>query len=220
MSVDLEPSAGLESTHDALSECRTAQDEFGNFFGDVFDQLQSLSLELFARHKCLEFGVEQRAEGETVATDFQGPFQQMLEALGQIHNEICNLREDMQRQRTELLELCQGQQQAAWQEQRAGLQAELESARQEAAQQSQALAEHKEMAAEHQAELTGEVKRMRSMLEALSGHIRVPAANNGSWDGKTIPLPDTSVIGSVLAQFETLRDDISQRRRNTRSEQS
>ena len=44
----------------ALDEFRATQDEFSEFFGDVFDQLQALSLELFSRHKCLEVVHEQK----------------------------------------------------------------------------------------------------------------------------------------------------------------
>ena len=55
VAVDLlEPEGDVESAHIDLDEFRATHDEFTAFFGDVFDQLQCLSLELFARHKCLE----------------------------------------------------------------------------------------------------------------------------------------------------------------------
>ncbi len=43
-----------EPPRDALAELRSTRDDFSQFFGDVFDQLQTLSLEMFARHKSLE----------------------------------------------------------------------------------------------------------------------------------------------------------------------
>ena len=90
-----------------LDEFRATQDEFSEFFGDVFDQLQALSLELFARHKCLEVGAAQKTESE--------------EALSGCREELCRCIEELQ--------LLHGQQQADreetrhnWAEIRAGYQ--------------------------------------------------------------------------------------------------
>lgn len=53
MPVNLQASTdGIESA--VLEEFRATHDELGEFFGDVFDQLHALSLELFARHKRTE----------------------------------------------------------------------------------------------------------------------------------------------------------------------
>ena len=49
----------------ALDEVNATQEECGEFFGGVFDQLQSLSLELFARHKCLELNNGHKASADT-----------------------------------------------------------------------------------------------------------------------------------------------------------
>ena len=98
------------------------------------------------------------------------------------------------------------QQQAEWLQQRATLEAELDAMRRRAAEQAEALSEQKRLAGQQQAELAGELKRMRSLLEALGGQVRggpVVAQR------KHKPQPvDSSVLGSVLAQFEMLQRDI------------
>ena len=52
-----EPPSASDSPRIALAEIRAARDDYSRFFGDMFDQLQTLSLEMFGRHKCLEAGV-------------------------------------------------------------------------------------------------------------------------------------------------------------------
>ena len=69
------------------------------------------------------------------------------------------------------------QQQAEWLQQRAALEAELDAMRRRAAEQAEALSEQKRLAGQQQAELAGELKRMRSLLEALGSQVRgEPAA--------------------------------------------
>jgi hypothetical protein len=59
--MDLQPTpVGLEPAQSALAEFRATQSEFTEFFGDIFDQLQGLSLDLYARQKCAEAGVGQK----------------------------------------------------------------------------------------------------------------------------------------------------------------
>jgi hypothetical protein len=58
VSTDLQEPEGIEAAHAALDELRTTEDECSKFFGGVLDELQSLSLELFARHKCQELSTE------------------------------------------------------------------------------------------------------------------------------------------------------------------
>ena len=108
------------------------------------------------------------------------------------------------------------QQQAEWLQQRAALEAELDAMRRRAAEQAEALSEQKRLAGQQQAELAGELKRMRSLLEALASQVRGgPVAPRRS----TKPQPDDSaVLGSVLAQFEMLQRDITFRRSKRNNE--
>ena len=202
MSVDLsEHAAGPASAHEPLDELRTAQDEFGNFFGDVFDQLQSLSLELFARHKCLELGVEnvpqENAELREILVELRG-----------LGAEFRGLKEDVERERVRIQELFQ----TAWQEEKAALEAELDAVRRHAASQGEALAEQRRLASQQQGEITGELKRMRSLIETLTQQMRNGRPGKGDADGATRP-PDSEVLGSVLAQFELLQRDVARRRK-------
>ena len=97
MSVDLqEPMADVESAGIALEEFHATQDEFSEFFGDVFDQLQSLSLELFARHKCLEVSTEQKAESDEALGGVRQEFQRSFEALQQLHGQLQADRQETQ----------------------------------------------------------------------------------------------------------------------------
>ena len=114
-------------------------------------------------------------------------------------------------QLTQILDTAR-QQQAVWQEDRAKLEAELEAERQRCVQQNEALAEQRRLAAEQQAELAGEVKRMRSLLELLLNHMNQPAGGSNG-DGKpTSPSSENAALGSMLAQFEMLQRDLAQRR--------
>jgi hypothetical protein len=289
VSVDLkEPRGGIESARVALGEFHATQDEFNDFFGDVFDQLQALSLELFARHKFLEASAEQRSNSEETIKSFAEEFQRAITELQQLHGkfqadqqesqaswmeiragcqqfleehaELClvreefrelatefsTIREDVQCQRKDMHELCANiesqisrlstlttdlvaaqsgpgqeaqiaeilehtrQQQVEWLQQRTVLEGELETMRRRAAEQTEALSEQKRIAGLQQAELAGELKRLRSLMENLTGQVRaeqVPAGENS----KATPSED-SMLKSVMAQFEMLQRDITFRR--------
>ena len=102
------------------------------------------------------------------------------------------------------------QHQAEWLQQRAALEAELDAMRRRAAEQAEALSSQKHLAGQQQAELVGELRRMQNLLETMDSQVRgtpfIPGAS-------TKPQEDeSSVIGSVLAQFETLQRDIKSRR--------
>jgi DNA repair exonuclease SbcCD ATPase subunit len=288
VSVELQEPVGIEPAQTALAEIRATQDEFSEFFGDVFDELQTLSLELFARHKCLEVGAGQKAAVENSVIGCREEFLRAIDQLQQLHGqfqadreesqqswteirlgyqkfaddhaELRELREslqqllaefsgtknDVEQQRKRLQELCANvedrlarltslaaelaeartqpandpqiaailenarQQQADWVEQRTALQAELESMRRRAAEQTEALNEQKLIAAQQQAELVGELKRMRSLLDALSSQVRGEPAS--LLNDKSVGPVDSSVLGTVLAQFEMLQRDITVRR--------
>ena len=96
MSVDLQESLGIEPARIALDEFRATQDEFTEFFGDVFDQLQGLSLELFARHKYLAAGTEQKSESEETLVHFREEFQHSIEELQRLHGQFQVDRQEVQ----------------------------------------------------------------------------------------------------------------------------
>ncbi len=72
----------------ALDDFRGAQDEYTTFFGDVFDQIQNLSLELFARHKCLEASAEQKLEADRTLAGVRDEFQRAIEQLQQLQGHV------------------------------------------------------------------------------------------------------------------------------------
>ena len=103
MSIDLqEPMKGIESARIALDEFHATQDEFTEFFGDVFDQLQTLSLELFARHKCLEISTEQKAESEESLVGFREELHRSIEQLQQLHGQLQADQQETQQSWTEI----------------------------------------------------------------------------------------------------------------------
>ncbi len=281
---------GIESAHEALEGIRSTHDEFTDFFGDVFDQLQDFSLELYARHKCQELGTQQQIESDEFLTCYRDDFRRCLEQLQTMHadfqsdqeqsrqswreirsefqqfiNDRSELQEarndfrriatelsamtvELQHERTDQHELYRGiegqmaqlaalaaemhafqatvsrdgtdaqiaailestqRQQADWRQQRQTLEDELEAMRRRAVEQTDALNEQKRLTAQQQAELAGEVKRMRSLLETLSNQVRKEPASLANT--KTPPI-DSSVLGTVLAQFDVLQRDVAYRR--------
>jgi chromosome segregation ATPase len=312
MPVDLQESlngaAAFDNNRDGadvpLDEFLTTQDEFSAFFGEVFDQLQALSLELFARHKCLEVSTQQKSQSDDMLVgyreemlclieelqqlrghlqadrqltqeswtavsrateDWRASYQRFIddhadlreirEGCRQIAGEFTGIKEEVQRERKEMHKLCANvesqlsqlteacaaltaaqpqqnneqfaeilsitkQQQAEWLQQRTALEAELEDTRRRASEQAQALGEQKSLASRQQAELSGELKRMRSLLETLGSQVRgEPAGTLHPESADEVAKPaghplgdESSVLGSVLAQFEMLQRDINARR--------
>ena len=288
MSIDLQqPLGGVESADIALDEFRATQEECSEFFGDLFDQLQILSLELFARHKCLEISTQQKSEDDEtilgVREEFQRSIGKLQELHGQLHadrqethhgwaeilagyqqffdgladlreireglrqiaGEFSGIKEDVRRERTDLHELYAKverqlsllssvtaelaaaqarpandpqiaevleharQQQGEWLQQRAALEAELEAMRRRAAEQAEILSEQKRLAGQQQAELAGELKRLRCLLETLGNQVRGEPVAAGEI---AKPPDDNAVLRSVFAQFEMLQRDIHLRR--------
>ncbi len=271
-----------------FGDLRGAQSDVAGCFSDVFDQLETLSLEVFARHKCLQWSAERQAEAGDADRDQH--LDQRLEELRQLeaavrsaHEETARLwtemsaagkeilgenkklqqsRDEMQRLSAELQAALAGmvqdraesqqfqknvqeqlqrlaaaaadwsaaqsassnhdgqlaqlveasrQQQAAWQQERAALEAELKAERQRAAEQAEAAAEHRRAAAEQQAELAGELKRMRSLLEVLQSNMSAfPGASAAP--GAASSASENTALESMLAQFEMLQRDLAQRR--------
>jgi len=292
----LETKLGSTSVQSAFSDLVGVHSEAAEFFGSTLDQLESLSLELFARHKCLELNAQHQAEQEAVAAAHERQFSGCLEELRDLkakfrsaneetvkmwseistthqqllrgHAELGEIREELRRNGAEFLATRDGveknraesrqsqesiaehlqrlaaamakmaaspspagrdeqlaqvldaasQQQASWQQDRAGLEAELKAERQRAAQQGEALAEQRRLAAEQQAEFAGELKRMRSLLELLLNHMKQPLGGKIG-DGKQTTLsPENAALESMLAQFEMLQSDLAQRRAGERKD--
>lgn len=103
-------------------------------------------------------------------------------------------------------------QQAAWEQDRTKLEVELEAERQRNAEQDKTLAEQRRLAEQQQAELAGELKRMRSLLEILSNHMNQPLAAGTADGNQATPSSESSALESMLAQFEMLQRDLAQRR--------
>ena len=87
MSVDLQGPMDVEPVRTALDEVRATEEEFSQFFGNVFDQLQGLSLEVFARHKCLEI--------DTDCADLR----EVREGFRQIAGEFSGIKEELKQMR-------------------------------------------------------------------------------------------------------------------------
>ncbi len=103
VSTDLqEPLGSVDSADIALGEFRTTQDEFTEFFGDVFDQLQALSLELFARHKCLEVSTQQKTESDQTLSGFREELLRSIDKLQELHAQLQADQQETQQSWTEI----------------------------------------------------------------------------------------------------------------------
>jgi hypothetical protein len=270
----------IEAVEGLLDESPLAQDESSTSFAEAFDQIQALSLDLFARHKCMEVSTQQKSESDKAFgglveelqklcgqlqsdrqlteqgwTDIRAGHQQFVDdhaGLREIRDsflqttaDFAGVKAEVERQREDVQMLCKDvqshlstlatataalstalaqpksdsqitdvieyakQQQTEWLEQRGALEAELDATRRRAAEQAEALSAQKRLAKEQQTEFAGEVKRLQSLLEAMSGQVRAnPSAAGVSAKQQE---DEGSVMGSVLAQFETLQRDIKSR---------
>jgi DNA repair exonuclease SbcCD ATPase subunit len=223
VSTELQEPDGVESAQAALEEFRASHDECNQFFGGVFDELQSLSLELFARHKCQELNNDRQSTSDSSLTEYREEVRSAVEQIQQVAekvegqvarltsvaNEITEARGNTasDAQTAAVLEAMKSQQ-ADWIQQRAALEAEVETLRSRAAEQTEALHEQKRIASRQQAELTGELKRMRSLLEALASQVRGDPAAPA--DGKRPPI-DAAMLNSVLAQIQMPQRDAASR---------
>ena len=148
MSTELQEPEGIVAAQAALDEFRASHDECNEFFGGVFDELQSLSLELFARHKCQEQnnGRKSTADASLAACREEVRYaveqiQQVAEKvesqialLASVVSEMAQTRDNSssEAQMAAVLEAMRWQQ-ADWLQQRAGLEAEVETLRSRAA---------------------------------------------------------------------------------------
>jgi DNA repair exonuclease SbcCD ATPase subunit len=223
VSTELQEIEGVDTARTALDEVRATQDECNEFFGGVFDQLQSLSLELFARHKCLEANSGRKSSSDASLVACRDELRRATEQIERLAENVesqltrlTGLVKDIAAGRadaaadTQIAAILEGMrwQQADWLQQRAALETEVETLRSHAADQAEALHEQKRQASRQQAELSGELKRMRSLLETLTAQLRgdppMPAGTPA--DGKRPPV-DAFMLSSVLAQYQMLQRD-------------
>jgi chromosome segregation ATPase len=219
VSTELQEPEGVEAAQAALDDFRASHDECNEFFGGVFDELQSLSLELFARHKCQELNNGQKSTADASLAACREEVRYAVEQIQQVSekvdsqiarltsvvSELAQTRDSTSSdsQMAAVLEAMRWQQ-ADWLQQRAALETEVETLRGRAAEQAEALQEQKRIASRQQAELTGELKRMRSLMEALAGQVRGDPPP--SPEGKRPPVDDM-MLSSVLAEFQMLQRD-------------
>jgi predicted nucleic acid-binding Zn-ribbon protein len=160
---------------------------------------------------------------------------------GDVRNEVSTLRSDI-RQQFEQVQALQGQpadqdayralqqqmqqmvqQQATVEQERKGLEAELEAVRGRAAELADALAEQKRQLAQQQAAWTEEFKRIRLLLEVMGGRLSegIHAINPAKPEPARKVAPAAAVaagdpvLESVMAQFEILQKDVARRRAAT-----
>ena len=138
---------GWEPFRNALAEIRASRAEFEEFFGNVSDELGTLSSELGKRQRgwqqeYLDRAAQEQCQQETTAATENHQLKQTLE--------------EAQRE------------QALFQQERALLESELEAVRNRAAEVAESLAEQKRQASGEQEQWAGELKRMRSLLEKIS----------------------------------------------------
>jgi len=275
---------------DVFNDLREAQNNVAGCFSDVFDQLETLSLEVFARHKCLQWSADRQAEAEAGDAERNRALDERLESLRELETKIRSAFEEASRLWSEMSAACKEsvghgmsssqetrdqlqcmseqlqavlaemehnreesqrfqqtvqeqlqrlaavaadwmaaqsasnhdeqlaqlietsrQQQAAWQQERARLEAELKAERQRAAEQAEAAAQQRQAAAQQQAELAGELKRMRSLLEVLQNNMSASPGASAA-PGAASSTSENFALESMLAQFEMLQRDLAQRR--------
>jgi chromosome segregation ATPase len=115
------------------------------------------------------------------------------------------------------------QQQAVLEQERKGLEAELEAVRGRAAELADALAGQKRQLAQQQASWAEEFKRIRLLLEVMGGRLSegIHAINPARPEPARKVAPATTaaagdpVLESVMAQFEILQKDVARRRAAT-----
>jgi chromosome segregation ATPase len=160
---------------------------------------------------------------------------------GNASNEVTALRSDIRQQFEQLQAVqSQGTDQAAYRElqqqmrqmvqqqtvleqERKGLEAELEAVRGRAAELADALAEQKRQLAQQQASWAEEFKRIRLLLEVMGGRLTegIHAINPAKPEPARKLAPATTaaagdpVLESVMAQFEILQKDVARRRAAT-----
>ncbi len=231
----LDRPAALEESEvtDTLAALRTNGDALAELLDGVFDDLDSLATELDLR-SCLL--VETRRQASEQSAELQTV--RHTEALA--NAELTSVRREFDRTSEQLVRLPQQNNELrehlhALELERCSLEAELESLRVRTAELADHLAEVKRESAEERVEWSSELKQLRRTLERQAELLADRLVTIQSIErsaGQSAPLPASasratsvatpavnialapkdSVLGSVMAQFETLQRDRQRRR--------
>jgi hypothetical protein len=228
VSVDLSAHfAGWDAVCRALNDLRASHGDFEKFFTGMFDQLETMAAELKGREQQLAQTADGNRRQAVVAdADRDSQVRQMLEESQQQRAELRGTQEAIHGQVARLAavaaELSQAQvshQQSCAEQERADVEAELDAVRGRAAELAESLAEQKRLFGRQQAEWSEELKRMRGLLEAMSGRLDeaipalpagVPEPRSGPAAGD--PAAADPVLDSVMAQFQILQRGMARRK--------
>jgi len=221
--------AGWERVRQTLGEIRTTHDQYDTFFSDVFDRLGSFSKNLLLqRERMARSTGEVRQDNEqtyAVEEAVRGQVDRLAEIAVKLsesrpehsqdgdpwHDDRSKLEQKIEDARRE---------QADLQQQRAILEAELESVRNRAAETVQSLAEQKRLAVGQEKRWTGELKQLRHLLETLTDRLAEcetrgstpPPKSGRQGSGDRAATAKDPALQAVMDQFEKLHNDLSKRR--------
>jgi len=199
----------------------------------------------------LEEAQQQRAAlraAQEAAESQTAQLAELTEELSEARDELAEARREIQRQREQLDAVRTGaadrepdqeleerlrqveKDRAELERERVVLETELDSVRSRAAEMAETVVAQRRQMADERAQWTGELKRMRRVLEML-GRQHAAAAPADAWQEPRVeprslsdgPLETVSaaagsgdpVLGSVMAQFEMLQKDLARRRKKT-----
>ena len=247
MSADLSTElAGWDGVCNSLAQVRASHEEFDQFFCQVFDELETLSGQLVqqiqdeARHD--------RAALQAAIETAQAQAAQLARVVGEMGEARCELteaRQEILRHRQELQAASPpaaqspdddlqekfrqvDRQRQLLEQERAVLESELEAVRNRAAEMAETLAQQKRQMAEQRQQWNDELRRMRRLLERLTGQLAdqpsSPRAEReeteepaqGAVASQTVSASSATVgdavLDSVMAQFQMLQKDRARRR--------
>jgi hypothetical protein len=90
--------SSLTTMRNAFGELRESEGELESFLNGMFDQLESMMVEVFARHKYLEASIQRQNQQEASAQERDGAFRECLEGMRSLeantadtHNQIARV---------------------------------------------------------------------------------------------------------------------------------
>jgi chromosome segregation ATPase len=253
-SLKIDDRGNVSNSFDKVKACHA---EFGSFFAEVFDELDTLQAE-FVREREQWQAEQRRAESKLALQIAQldqeraelaaggaeaAHVSEVMADLAQTRRELAEARAEISRQREKLKaaqaeaaqvkedpqverQLQKAQKQCdALNQERALLEAELESVRNRAAELAETVEQQKREMAEQQTHWDKELKQQRRLLEKMAGDMRRQEPPPSSTTPQAPPpeenaLPqappaadnEDMVLDSVMAQFEMLQKDVARRR--------
>lgn len=213
----------------ALQEARAAMSVTNKRYDEWREQTQvqwdSQKKELEQRVTALQSELEAARSHIRTLDQQHGSAAAALEQLEILRSDVARYQAEAQRYREAAEAAQQRLEQAGpgaprgWESERAILEQELEEVRRRAAELSEINAEQRRQFETQRSELVVEIKRLRELLEKalqLNGNARPMPGNgcgpvrNGSGSANGDP-----VLDGLIAQFQSLRDDLMQQRRGT-----